>query len=276
MKQLNRLKLVGIILSTLLLQNCKTKNKSWEIEVKGIENEQVYLCQVNVIDGDTVLDSARVEKGKSSFRGTNPNKRLQPYKILSHGKQDIAFDVLIANGEHLKVAVKDEFDINFSGTTIAKTYNKFLDFRKNEMDNLKEFRKVLSDSSLTEDQINSKMLIYKEKTQEIENEKIEFLKTIQNPELNSFLVLHEAVSSGVIEKEVFGKYVNALTPEGSMTKNGHKMHQIYEVFDAYALSRELDLLDSATIRMRYNKLDGENKSSEFARQVLEKLEGSGN
>jgi hypothetical protein len=276
MKQLNRLKLVGIILSTLLLQNCKTKNKSWEIEVKGIENEQVYLCQVNVIDGDTVLDSARVEKGKSSFRGTNPNKRLQPYKILSHGKQDIAFDVLIANGEHLKVAVKDEFDINFSGTTIAKTYNKFLDFRKNEMDNLKEFRKVLSDSSLTEDQINSKMLIYKEKTQEIENEKIEFLKTIQNPELNSFLVLHEAVSSGVIEKEVFGKYVNALTPEGSMTKNGHKMHQIYEVFDAYALSRELDLLDSATIRMRYNKLDGENKSSEFAGQVLEKLEGSGN
>lgn len=272
MKQFNHIKLVAIILGMLLMFSCKQKNNSWEIKGKGIENEQVYLCQVNLIDGDTVLDSTRVEKGKFSFSGTNPNERLRPYKILSKGKQHVAVDVLIANGQRLQIAVKDEYDINFSGTPISKTYNKFLDFRKNELDNLKDFRQVLSDSSLTEDEMNAKMLIYKEKMQESENEKIDFLKSIQNPELNSFLVLHEAVTSGVIEKEVFDKYVKALTPEGSMTKNGHKMHQIYEVFESYALSRELELLDSATVRSRYKQLDSENKNSEFGRQVLKSIE----
>ncbi len=59
-----------------------------------------------------------------------------------------------------------------------------------------------------------------------------------------------------------------------MTSYGHKVHQIYEVFDAYALSRELNLLDSATIRMRYNNLDEESKNSEFAQEVLKSLEKS--
>lgn len=56
-----------------------------------------------------------------------------------------------------------------------------------------------------------------------------------------------------------------------MTNVGHKIHQIYAVFDAYALSREVDILDTATIRERYNKLDDESKTSPYAEKVLKYL-----
>ncbi|WP_167615054.1 hypothetical protein [Maribellus sediminis] len=272
MKHIQKLKLLALILAAVLMQNCGKEKNNWQIKGSGITSKVVYLYKVNPMEADILLDSAKVDKGKFVFENSNINEHLAPYKIVEKGKDSIAFDFLIANGERLQVAVKDEFDRAFSGTPIAKIYNKFLGFRKTEMNDLAELRKVLSDSTLSEDQVNAKMLIFKEKMQDLENEKIEFLKNIQVPDLNAYLVLREATSTGVLEKELFGKYANALTPEGSMTNYGHKVHRIYEVFDAYALSRELDLLDTATIRTRYNNLEEDSKNSEFAQEVLKNLE----
>ena len=60
-----------------------------------------------------------------------------------------------------------------------------------------------------------------------------------------------------------------------MTDNGLKVHRIYEVFDAYALSIEMSFLDTTTIKQRYNQLNEECKGSEYARKVEEHLIKSG-
>ena len=258
-------------LAVIMLQACKTKDNNWTISGNTYTSGRVYLYRVDRDLHLNLIDSATIENGKFSFKRENLDDRLTPYQIDFDKDKKNGIEFLIKDGEKLKVNIKDEFNITYSGTPIAKTYNSFVVFREKEMNNLMEFKKKVSDNNLSPDEVNEEMMLYKEKTQDLENEKIEFIKTIPNPELNGYLVLHEAISSGVVEKEMFGKYINALTPEGSMTNNGHKVHQIYEEFGAYALSREMDILDTATIRARYNKLDEENKSSEYAKKIEQYL-----
>jgi len=268
MKKFKSFPFLILLAGIFVFQNCQTKKNNWELEGKASDTaDMVYLYQLNSLMQKSLVDSVQVEKGKFKIDYTNPDDMLAGY-IFSFNKNDKGgIEFIISNGDQLKVEVKDEFNSEFSGTPIAKDFNKYNSFRYTSLNQLSNLKKLLAQNEMTEEELNDKMLVFKEEMQELENEKIEFLKNIQNPELNSFLILNEIISTGVIEKELFNKYVNALTPEGAMTNNGHKIHQIYDVIDAYALSREVDFLDTATIRERYNKLDEVNKNSEFAEEI---------
>lgn len=272
MKQRLFIQILFLSAGIILFQNCQTPKDNWII--KGNTSSQatsVYLFQMNGMLVKSLIDSAVVEKGKFTIEHGNSGDQMEAYAFDFDKDPEGAIEFIVLNGDHLKVNVKDEFNSEFSGTSIAKDFNQYNQYRNEAMTNLSEFSKVLSANKNNEDELNDKMLVFNEKMQDLENEKIDFLRSIQNPELNSFLILNEVISTGVIEKELFGKYVNALTAEGAMTNNGHKIHQMYEVIDAYALSREMDILDTATIRERYNKLNEVNKNSEFASQVQEYL-----
>ena len=256
-----------------MFQNCQTKKDNWVL--KGTTSnpaQMVYLYQLNTLMEKSLIDSTQVEKGKFTIEYSNNDYQLAAFVIDFDKDEKGGIEFIIANGDQLKVDVNNEFDSEFSGTSITKDFNRYNDFRYEALNQFTELQKMLAQSDLNPDELNDKILIFKEKMQDLENEKIEFLKSIQNPELNSYLVLNEIISTGVIEKELFGKYVSALTPEGAMTNNGHKIHQIYAVLDAYALSREVDILDTATIRERYNKLDDESKTTIYAEKVLKFLQ----
>ncbi len=271
MKHINTILVVCSFILAGMLQACNTKDNGWTFVGTTDFSGTVYLYQIDHDLQSNLIDSTEIEKDKFSFKGANLNDRLTPYKVVFNQPKNIGIEFLIKDGEKLKASIKNKFNVSYSGTPIAKTYNKFVEFHGEEMKNLMEFKQKVSDNSLSPEEVSAEMLRYQEKAQDQENEKISFLKTILNPELNSYLVLHEAIISGTVEKEVFGKYMNALTPEGSMTNNGHKVHQIYEDFEAYALSREMEILDTATIRKRYNKLNEESKSSDFAKKVEQHL-----
>ena len=273
MKKIKTAYLIPLCIGMLFLQNCQTKKDAWVL--KGNVSSPVkivYLYELSLLQQKTLLDSAIVEKGKFTIKHANADDQLNAFMIdfKTDNKNGVQF--VAANGDHLKVNVKGEFDSEFSGTPVSGDFNKYNTFRLTAMNNVNDLSKLLSNKEMDQDELENKMMVFNEKMQDLENEKIEFLKSIQNPELNSYLILNEIISTGVIEKELFGKYVNALTPEGAMTNTGHKIHQIYQVFDAFALSREVNILDTATIRERYNKLDEENKNSEFAKSVKELLE----
>lgn len=271
MRLLKPLRII-LILAVVFVFACKKKDNAWTLNGNTGVDGTVYLYKVSPDQERTLIDSTTVEKGKFTFQEINPNEYLTPYQFDFKADNKGGFEFLILNGQKMKAAVSDSETVRYSGTKICDTYNRYNRFREREMKNMLELKKVLADSTLAEDQMNEEMVIFNEKMQDIENEKIDFLKTINNPQLNSYLILRETILSGVIEKEVYGKYISALTPESSMTANGHKLHQIYEVFDAYALSREMDILDSATIRARYNKLDENNKNSVYAQKVLQDMQ----
>lgn len=271
MKRIKTIVVACFLILAGMLQACNTKDNSWTFAGTTDFEGTVFLYQIDHDLQANLIDSTGIEKGKFSFESSNLNDRLTPYKVVFNQPKNIGIEFLIKDGEKLKASIKNEFNVSYSGTPIAKTYNKFVEFHAEEMKNLMEFKQKVSDNSLSPEEVSAEMLLYREKAQDLENEKISFIKTILNPELNSYLVLHEAIVSGTVEKEVFGKYVNALTPEGSMTNNGHKVHQIYEDFEAYALSREMEILDTTTIRKRYNQLDEESKSSDFAKKVEQHL-----
>ena len=266
------LRFTCLLLLVALVQACETKSKNWVFHGEGKISGKLYLYSIDQNLNKTIIDSTFAQKGQFSLEETAPGDRLTPYQITFVNKEEKeSFEFLIKNGEKLKAVVKDELNITFSGTPIAERFNTLISFRQEEMNNLMEFKQTLADETLDTAEMDEKMLIFQEKMQDMENKKIAFIKTITDPELNSYLVLREAVNSGAVEKEIFGKYVSALNPESSMTNTGHKVHQIYEVFDAYALNRELELLDTATIRARYERLNEENKNSEFAKEILNYL-----
>jgi len=264
-------KLLGLLILLAVVftfQNCETKQKTWELKGTTSDADQVvYLYQFDAMMQKSLIDSTLAEKGKFKFEHGNASDLLSAYAIsFKHSPEEI-IEFIIANGDHLKVKVKEEYNSEFSGTPIAETLNNYNSYRNKAGSLLSDLQKELSKPDTDKEVMNSEMVVYNEKMQDLENQKIDFLKSIQNPELNSYLILNEIVSTGVIEKELFGKYANALTPEGAMTNNGHKIRRIYEVIDAYALSREVDILDTATIRKRYDNLDEANKDSEFAKEV---------
>jgi len=271
MRLFKPIRIVLILTVIISVFGCKKKDNAWTlIGNAGIEGK-VYLFKVNVETERTLIDSTTVEKGKFTFKAINPSDHLTPYQFDFARDNRGGFEFLIVNGERMKAMVSDSEEVLYSGTKICDAYNRYNSFRQREMKNMLDLKKVLSDTTINPDKMNEEMVIFNEKKQDIENEKIDFLKSIENPELNSYLILRETIASGVIEKEVYAKYIGALTPESSMTTNGHKLHENYEVFDAYALSREMDILDSTTIRMRYEKLDENNKNSDYAKQVLSYL-----
>lgn len=273
MRYFKTYRLILLIAVIILFQNCQSKKDNWVL--KGTTSDpvrMVYLYQLNTLMEKSLVDSTQVEKGIFAIEHSNNDDQLTAYVIDFDKDEKGGVEFIIANGDHLKVNVNDEFDSEFSGTPLTQDYNKYNVFRLEAMNHFTELQKLLAQPDLNTDELNDRMLVFKEKMQDLENQKIEFLKSIQNPELNSYLVLNEIISTGVIEKELFGKYVGALTAEGAMTNNGHKIHQIYAVFDAYALSREVDILDTATIRERYNKLDDESKATPYAEKVLKYLQ----
>lgn len=272
MRQLKPFRIILVISFVVAVFGCKKKDNVWTLNGNTPIDGTVYLYKVSPDQERTLIDSTTIEKGKFTFEEINPTEHLTPYQFDFKADDKGGFEFLILNGERMKAVISEAETVRYSGTKICNTYNRYNQFREREMKNLMALKKVLSDSTLGPDKMNEEMVLFNEKMQDIENEKIDFLKTIDNPELNSYLILRETILSGVIEKEVYGKYINALTPESSMTANGHKLHQTYEVFDAYALSREMDILDSATIRTRYNKLDENNKNSVYARQVQQYLQ----
>ncbi len=268
MKNIKLLGLLVLLATVFTFQNCQTKQKSWVLKGNATGADQmVYLYQFDAMMKKSLIDSSLVEKNKFRFEHTNSNDQLSAYAISFNTAPEGVLEFIIANGDQLKVNVKEEYNSEFLGTPIAETLNNYNTYRYKAWNLLSDLQKELSKPDTDKEVMNSEMLVYHEKMQDLENEKINFLKSIQDPELNSCLILNEIVSTGVIEKELFGKYVNALTPEGAMTNNGHKIHRIYEVIDAYALSRELEILDTATIRKRYDSLDDANKDSEFAKEV---------
>jgi hypothetical protein len=256
-----------------MLQNCQTKKNSWVLKGNTADNLQmVYLYQLNSLMQKTIIDSVKVDKGKFTLEHTNPNEMLNAYIINFDRNDKGGIEFIIGNGDHLKVSVKEEFNSEFSGTPLSEEFNKYNNFRFTALNQLSDLQKIMAQKEMNQEELNDKMLTFKEEMQELENEKIDFLRNIENPELNSYLILNEIITTGVIEKELFEKYVNALTPEGAMTNNGHKIHQIYDVIDAFTLSREVDILDSATVRERYEKLDEINKNSEFGGEIRTFLE----
>lgn len=256
----------------ILFQNCQTKKDNWVlIAVTSDPVQMVYLYQLNTLMEKSLIDSTQEENGKFTIEHSNTDDQLAAFVIDFDKDEKGGVEIIIANGDHLKVNVNDEFDSEFSGTPITQDDNKYNVFRHEAMNHFTELQKLLSQPDLNTDELNDRMLVLKEKMQDLENEKIGFLKSIQNPGLNSYRVLNEVVSTGIIEKELFGKYVGALTPEGAMTNNGHKIHQINAVFDAYALSREVDIFDTATICERYAKLDDGGKTSPYAEKALKYL-----
>ena len=272
MKKLKLFHILILLLGIFMLQDCQTKKNNWELEGNAPDTAgMVYLYQLNSLMKKEPVDSVLVNNGKFTIEHTNEDGMLAGYVFSFNENDKDGIEFIISNGDQLNVEVKDEFNSVFSGTPTAKEFNEYNHFRFTALTQLSNLQKLLAQNEMTEEELNDKMLVFKEEMQELENEKIEFLKNIQNPELNSFLILNEIISTGVIEKELFEKYVNALTPEGAMTNNGHKIHQIYDVIDAFALSQEIDILDTATIRERYNKLDEVNKHSEFAEEVREYL-----
>ncbi len=272
MRQFKSIRIILILTVVISIFGCKKKDNAWTLIGNTEIDGTVYLFKVSAEQERTLIDSTTVEKGKFTFKTINPTDHLTPYQFDFAQDNKGGFEFLIVNGQRMKAMVTDSEEVLYSGTKICETYNKYNAFRQREMQNMLELKKVLSDTTISEDKMNEEMVLFNEKKQDIENEKIDFLKSIENPELNSYLILRETYLSGVIEKEVFGKYLNALTPESSMTNSGHRLHEINEVFPAYALSREMDILDSATIQQRYDKLDEDNKNSVYAQKVLEHLQ----
>lgn len=273
MKNVRILYILILITGLFMFQNCQTKKNNWVLKGNVSDTtHMVYLFQLNTLMEKTLVDSTQVNDGKFTIEYTNPTDQLTAYVIdfKKNEKDGIEFPIL--NGDHLKVTVEQEFNSKFSGTAIAKDFNEYNKYRYTALNQLSELRKVLSKADTSEEDLNDKMVVFKEKMQELENEKIDFLRSIQNPDLNGLLILNEIISNGIIEKELFSKYMNALTPEGAMTNDGHKIHQIYDVINAFALSREIDILDSATLRTRYNNLDEINKNSEFGLEIKDYLD----
>ena len=268
LKILRNVLMLSVIVFTI---SCKKNNNNWTLNGTSDTSGKVYLYGVSPEQERTLIDSTMVEKGKFTFKAINPTDHLTPYQFDFVNDDKGGYEFLILNGERIKAVVSDSGTVSYSGTKISGTYNRYNAFRQKELKNMMDLKKVLNNTSMSQDKMNEEMVIYNERMQDIENEKINFLKSIDDPELNSYLILRETILSGVIEKEVFGKYMNALTPESSMTSNGHKLHEMNEVFDAYALSREMSILDSATIQTRYNKLDEDNKNSVYAQKVLDYL-----
>lgn len=262
-----------LLLGIFMFQNCQTKKSSWELKGTVADTvHMVYLYQMNSMLEKTLVDSVQVLNGKFTIEYSNPGDQLSAYVIDFDKNEKGGVEFPVTNGDQLKVTVKQEFNSEFSGTPLCKDFNRYNKFRFDALNQLSDLREVLANKDMSEEELSEKMLVFKEKMQELETEKIAFLRNIQNPELNGFLVLNEIISTGVIEKELFNSYINALTPEGAMTNDGHKIHQIYDVIEAYALSREMDILDTTTIRERYNQLDEVNKNSEFANEVKKYLE----
>ena len=272
MKNVRILHVLILLSGLFMFQNCQTQKNNWVLKGNAPDSAQtVYLYQLNTLMEKSLVDSVQVNNGKFTIEYTNSEDQLTAYIIDFSKNEKDGIEFPISNGDHLKVIVKQEFNSEFSGTAIAKDFNEYNKFRYTALDQLADLRKVLSKDDTNEEDLNGEMVVFKEKMQELENEKIAFLRTIQNPELNSLLILNEIISNGIIEKELFSKYMNALTPEGAMTNDGHKIHQIYDVMDAFALNREIDILDSATLRNRYNSLDEINKNSEFGQEIRDYL-----
>ncbi len=269
MKNVISLYFLVVLSGMIFFQSCQTKTNNWLVIGNTADSVQVaYLYQLNTLMQKSVIDSAQVVQGKFTFASSNPDDQPMGFLINFGETGNGGIKFLISNGDHLAINVEQELNSVFSGTSISNDFNTYNSFRQMSMEQANDLREALLKNDLNEEELYEVMLVFNEKTQELENEKIDFLKTIQNPELNSFLILNEIVSNGVIEKELFNKYMNALTAEGAMTNTGHKVHQIYDVFDAFAVSREMDILDSTTLLERYNQLDEMNQNSEFGKAIF--------
>ncbi|MCK3684217.1 hypothetical protein [Maribellus sp. YY47] len=252
-----------------LFQSCDSNKKNWEIKGTAESESMVFLYRL--YPEASLIDSTQTNHRKFTFAGENGDERLEPFCLVFGEDQKTELICMLRNGDHLKLQPDKQAGPSFSGTEISDDLNKYYTFKKLEKQLNADLLKELNETPADDDGRDQKMISYREKVQNLENEKTEFLRSIVFPGLNGYLVLKELQHSGVVEKEVVGKYRDALTAEGALTDYGIKVHRIYEFFDAYALSREMEILDSATISERYNKLSEENKTSAFAKIVEQYL-----
>ncbi|RIJ46410.1 DUF4369 domain-containing protein [Maribellus luteus] len=253
-----------------LFQSCEKNKQNWEIKGTSETGTVVYLYRL--IPETTLVDSAYVDHRKFSFSGENADERLEPFYLVVDDGAKPGVECMLGNGDQLKLQLRSQTLPNFSGTKVADDLNKYYAIKQQEQKQNLDLSQELTQKRLSDQDRDLTMISYREKVQDLENEKIQFLKSIVHPDLNAYLVLKELQSSGVIEKEVVDKYRNALSAEGALTNDGIKVHRISDFFEAYALSREIEILDTATIRERYNKLDDENKTSVFAKIVEQHLQ----
>jgi len=264
------IQLLLLIVVTGIFQSCESNKKNWEITGTVDTENVVYLYRLS--PEAVLIDSVQTDHLKFAFSGENPDERFEPFCLVLGKDEKLEVECMLGNGDKLRLQLNEKSIPNFSGTDISADLNKYYAIKQLEKQLNLDISEELTHSRLSDDDRDQKMISYREKVQDLENEKIQFLRSIIYPDLNGYLVLKELQNSGVVEKEVVGKYRNALTAEGALTDNGIKVHRIYEFFDAYALSREMEILDSATIRERYNSLSEENKTSIFSKIIEEHLQ----
>ncbi|MFV0593743.1 MAG: DUF4369 domain-containing protein [Draconibacterium sp.] len=269
-KTMNYLRFFSVLLLvTALFQSCENNKKSWQLNGTSETGSRIYLYKLK--PEVALIDSAKVDQHKFSFSGQNDDERFEVFLVTFDKRGKNGINCLIANGDKMNITLNDKMPPVFSGTEISDDLNRYYNIKQQEKKLNFDLSKELEQTQLSEEARDQTMISYREKVQNLENEKIAFLKSITHADLNAYLVLKELENSGVVEKEVIGKYRDALTAEGALTNSGIEVHRIYEFYDAYAISREMDILDTATIRQRYNALNEENKSSVYARRVLDHL-----
>lgn len=259
------IQLLLLIVITGIFQSCENDKRNWEIKGTLDSENVVYLYRV--ASKMILIDSAQIDHNRFTFSGENADEKYDPFCLVFGKGKKLEVVCMLTNGDQMKLQLSEKSSPNFSGTDICEDLNKYYAFKQSEKQLNLELSKELAHTQLSDEERDQKMISYREKVQDLENEKIQLLKSIVHPELNGYLVLKELQNSGVVEKEVVGKYRDALSAEGALTDSGIKVHRIYEFFDAYALSREMEILDTATIRERYNNLNEENKTSDFAKTV---------
>ena len=274
MKHLKTIILVSLGALFSIFQSCEKKEDTiWNVNVTT-ENENVktaYLYAVNNEREKVLIDSTIVQDKTFHFKGENNQEALGVYYLDFDKSQKGGVTFLISNGDKLKINLKEQLKSEFKGTAIAGDFNKYNAFKQSEIDGLMAFTQIISNPEVTPDEINSKMVTYREEVQKNERDKIAFIKSIKNPELNGYLVLEEILTSSVIDKEVYEKFYSALTPEAKTTARGKKATMIVNLFDAYKLSHEISFLDYATAKQQFDQLSEEGKNSSFGNIVSESL-----